>query len=191
LLDEPLSALDAKNRKYLRHQIKSIHKKTGITTIYVTHDQEEALSMSDLIIVMNKGHIEQIGTPQQVYHRPTSLFVARFMGEGSTIPFQQGNLSQKSIETLFPDQGDEEAILFFRPEHVYIEIPKSTIPSTLLPHITLDEAKLISSEFLGDRYLLQYQYYDQIISAYSKDSVEQEMVNLLVPLKYLSLFPSK
>ena len=137
LLDEPLSALDAKNRKYLRHQIKSIHKKTGITTIYVTHDQEEALSLSDLIIVMNDGHIQQIGTPQEVYHHPNSLFVAQFMGEGSTLPVSLVEDCDHLLESLIEeDENRDDFIFFFRPEHVGIDNTSSSLSTTLLPHIT-------------------------------------------------------
>ena len=81
LLDEPLSALDAKVRVKLRHEIKSLQRELGITTIMVTHDQEEALSMADRIVVINDGVIEQIGTPTQVYTAPETLFVANFIGE--------------------------------------------------------------------------------------------------------------
>ncbi len=80
LLDEPLSALDAKIRVSLRTQIRDIQRKLGITTIYVTHDQEEALSLSDQVVVMNKGRIEQVGTPPEVYNAPHTPFVATFVG---------------------------------------------------------------------------------------------------------------
>ena len=80
LLDEPLSALDAKVRVRLRHEIKQLQLKLGITTIMVTHDQEEALTMADRIVVMNEGVIEQIGTPQDIYSRPVNPFVADFIG---------------------------------------------------------------------------------------------------------------
>ena len=80
LLDEPLSALDAKIRVSLREEIRAIQKKLGITTIYVTHDQEEALSMSDRIVVMNNGFAEQVGTPFEIYNRPATRFVASFVG---------------------------------------------------------------------------------------------------------------
>ena len=80
LLDEPLSALDAKIRVALRHEIRSIQRQLGITTVYVTHDQEEALELSDRIVVMNSGHIEQVGTPFEVYNFPATAFVASFVG---------------------------------------------------------------------------------------------------------------
>jgi putative spermidine/putrescine transport system ATP-binding protein len=80
LLDEPLSALDAKIRVALRNEIRSIQRRLGITTIYVTHDQEEALSMSDRIVVMSEGRVEQIGTPFEIYNFPRTAFVASFVG---------------------------------------------------------------------------------------------------------------
>src|SRR5215813_2664798 len=80
LLDEPLSALDAKIRVSLREEIRSLQRSLGITTIYVTHDQEEALSMSDRIVVMNEGRVEQIGTPFEIYNFPRTRFVASFVG---------------------------------------------------------------------------------------------------------------
>ncbi|HEX2909432.1 MAG TPA: ABC transporter ATP-binding protein [Chloroflexia bacterium] len=80
LLDEPLSALDAKIRISLRNELRAIQRRLGITTIYVTHDQEEALSLSDRIVVMNAGRIEQIGTPFEIYNFPATPFVARFVG---------------------------------------------------------------------------------------------------------------
>ena len=86
LLDEPLSALDAKIRVSLRSEIRDIQKSLGITTIFVTHDQEEALSMSDRIVVMNGGMAEQTGTPFEVYNRPSTKFVAQFVGTLSVVP---------------------------------------------------------------------------------------------------------
>ncbi|WP_299842050.1 putative 2-aminoethylphosphonate ABC transporter ATP-binding protein [uncultured Roseovarius sp.] len=90
LLDEPLSALDAKVRVHLRHEIKELQRKLGVTTVMVTHDQEEALAMADRIVVMNHGVIEQVGSPTEVYRQPASLFVADFIGEMNQIPAQAG-----------------------------------------------------------------------------------------------------
>src|SRR5216117_4518915 len=86
LLDEPLSALDAKIRVSLRLEIRSIQRELGITTIYVTHDQEEALSLSDRIVVMSEGLVEQIGTPFEIYNFPATPFVASFVGTLSIVP---------------------------------------------------------------------------------------------------------
>src|SRR5690606_37436001 len=86
LLDEPLSALDFKLRKTMQLELKRIQRELGITFVFVTHDQEEALSMSDRVVVLNQGHIEQLGTPREVYERPASLFVAHFVGEANLLP---------------------------------------------------------------------------------------------------------
>jgi putative spermidine/putrescine transport system ATP-binding protein len=86
LLDEPLSALDAKIRVSLREEIRSIQRELGITTVFVTHDQEEALSISDRIVVMNAGNIEQMGSPHDIYNRPATRFAATFVGQLNTLP---------------------------------------------------------------------------------------------------------
>ena len=85
-MDEPLSNLDAKLRVQLRNELKKMQKEFGITTIYVTHDQEEALTMSDTIVVMNQGYIQQMGSPEQIYNEPENAFVADFIGESNIVP---------------------------------------------------------------------------------------------------------
>jgi len=85
LLDEPLSNLDAKLRQDMRREIRELQRQLGLTTMFVTHDQEEALTLSDTIVVMNKGRVEQIGTPLQVYESPNSLFVTQFIGEANIL----------------------------------------------------------------------------------------------------------
>ena len=86
LLDEPLAALDLKLRKEMQYELKRIQQEVGITFIFVTHDQEEALTMSDTIVVMNQGYIQQIGTPERIYNEPENAFVADFIGESNIIP---------------------------------------------------------------------------------------------------------
>ncbi len=98
LLDEPLSNLDAKLRLQLRAQLKDLQQQFGITTVYVTHDQEEALTMSDRIAVMNHGRIEQIGTPQEIYTRPATEFVCNFVGDSN-------KLSAEAVQALTFDGG--------------------------------------------------------------------------------------
>src|SRR6185295_17849159 len=88
LLDEPLSALDAKIRVALRREIRAIQRQLGITTVYVTHDQEEALSLSDRVVVMSEGRIEQIGAPADIYNTPATPFVASFVGTLNLIAAQ-------------------------------------------------------------------------------------------------------
>ncbi|MEI8238044.1 MAG: ABC transporter ATP-binding protein [Actinomycetota bacterium] len=86
LLDEPLGALDAKLRRVLQVELRALHREVGITFVYVTHDQEEALTMSDRLAVMNLGHIEQVGTPREVYDQPTNTYVADFLGLANLLP---------------------------------------------------------------------------------------------------------
>ena len=92
LLDEPLSALDARVRSTLRDEIKRIQRDTGVTTLFVTHDQDEALAMSDRVGVMSEGRLEQVGSPHEVYQSPASPFVARFVGSINEIPSEQGTI---------------------------------------------------------------------------------------------------
>ena len=137
LLDEPLSALDAKVRAHLREEICQLQRKLGITTVMVTHDQEEALAMADRIVVMNNGVIEQIGTPQEIYEKPASRFVADFVGTTNFISTSMINQHLMRIgEDLLtvPEQLQELAIegrtvdLAIRPESLYFcEKAKETI----------------------------------------------------------------
>ena len=85
LLDEPLGALDLKLRKQMQVELSRIQREVGITFVYVTHDQEEAMTMSDRIAVMNHGRVEQVGTPEDVYNRPANLFVADFIGSSNIL----------------------------------------------------------------------------------------------------------
>ena len=121
LLDEPLSALDAKLRKSLREEIKRIQSELGITAVYVTHDQEEAMSMAHRIAVMNAGRIEQIGTPEEIYRNPKNLFVADFIGESNIF---EGIAEHGLIRTPLGDfeaAGIEgRAYVVIRPEDILI-----------------------------------------------------------------------
>lgn len=105
LFDEPLSNLDAKLRVYMRNEIKKLQRKAGITAIYVTHDQAEAMSLSDRIIIMNKGVIEQVGTPEQVYFNPVNEFVARFIGEAN---FFSGTIVEKKAGQALVKFGNHQ-----------------------------------------------------------------------------------
>lgn len=143
LLDEPLSALDLKLRQHMRAELRSIQKKTGVTFIYITHDQGEALSMSDRIAVMNAGRIEQVGTADQVYSNPVSAFSASFVGEANQfvgrILAHHGEMAQ--VETPHgqfigrnPTELDvgQEAILFVRPENINITVAENRLLTQLV-----------------------------------------------------------
>lgn len=112
LLDEPLSALDAKIRKHLRQQIRDIQKEMNLTTIFVTHDQEEAMIMSDRIFLMNQGEIVQAGTPEEIYTQPANEFVAGFMGHYNLV-------EAREAKTLF--NLDTNSKVAIRPESIYVK----------------------------------------------------------------------
>ena len=124
LLDEPLSALDAKVRTYLRHEMKLLQRRLGVTTVMVTHDQEEALTMADRIVVMNQGVIEQIGTPIEIYREPSTLFVADFVGAMNQIEGKaSSNNSVQVGDATFTSrehnlQTDSPVIVAIRPEDI-------------------------------------------------------------------------
>jgi iron(III) transport system ATP-binding protein len=150
LLDEPLSALDAKVRVHLRHEIKELQRKLGVTTIMVTHDQEEALSMADRIVVMNHGTVEQVGTPAEIYRHPATLFVADFIGETNKVAttYQGGHVRFGSVSLATDVQGMAEGAavtLAVRPEDVvpHLSTEAGEGAANLLP------ARLVDMEFLG------------------------------------------
>ncbi len=126
LLDEPLGALDLKLRKEMQIELKDMQKRVGITFIYVTHDQEEALTMSDTIVVMDKGRIQQIGTPVDIYNEPKNAFVAKFIGESNIVDgIMHDDLVVEFSDIVFDcvDKGFdkmEEVDVVIRPEDVEI-----------------------------------------------------------------------
>jgi len=126
LLDEPLSNLDARLRTDMRQEIKRIQKNLGITTIYVTHDQEEAMSIADRIVVMNEGVVEQIGTPREIYENPETRFVADFIGRINFIPVEHDNKNFKLLGKEYPLPGElvgignARLICAIRPERVQV-----------------------------------------------------------------------
>ena len=126
LLDEPLGALDLKKRKEMQHELKAIQENVGITFVYVTHDQEEALTMSDKVVVLNEGEIQQIGTPMDIYNEPENRFVADFIGESNIIE----GVMLKDYLVKFDDRefecvdhgfdDNEEVDIVIRPEDIMI-----------------------------------------------------------------------
>ncbi len=128
LFDEPLSNLDAKLRESVRFEIKQLSKQYNLTSIYVTHDQAEALTMSDKIIVLNKGAIEQIGSPQDIYHHPKNRFVADFIGIANITEANVKNIGDNlyAVSSIFGDftvfsekkPESERIYICFRPEDI-------------------------------------------------------------------------
>jgi len=148
LLDEPLSALDAKVRIHLRHEIKELQRRLGVTTIMVTHDQEEALAMADRIVVMNHGVIEQVGTPTEIYRHPDSLFVAGFIGEANRFDavWSAGRVRTKetylSTTTRRQFRDGSVVAVAIRPEDV---VPHPGRPES----VNALAAEITDMEFLG------------------------------------------
>ena len=153
LLDEPLSALDARVRSALRLEIRALHKNLGITTILVTHDQEEALSMADRIVVMDQGRIEQVGTPIEIYSNPASPFVADFIG---VMNFFAGEITSPGIVRIGENNlkcntenipENSNVSITVRPEDILCHSEFIGSPNIL-------EVKVKSLEFLGSFYRL-------------------------------------
>jgi spermidine/putrescine ABC transporter ATP-binding subunit len=153
LLDEPLGALDLKLRKRLQIELSQIHREVGTTFVYVTHDQEEAMTMADRVAVLNLGKIEQIGVPEDIYKRPRSRFVADFIGESNffgatvdheakgTVVLSDGTRVGHARQEL--NHGRTSVTLMVRPESIHIFRPESAPPGSLA-------ARTIKTSFLGD-----------------------------------------
>ncbi len=124
LMDEPLSALDKKLREHMQIELKHLHRKLGVTTVYVTHDQREALTMSDRIAVINDGQLVQLGTPEEIYNRPANAFVADFIGESTMLPLDRdgdGALSfmGHKVGTAQSGDGSGNWTMVVRPERLF------------------------------------------------------------------------
>lgn len=155
LMDEPLSALDKKLREEMQIEIKELQRQLGLTIIFVTHDQEEALTMSDRIAVMSQGKIEQIAAPDALYHSPKTQFVAGFVGESSRLHGTVKTISGENAIIDLNDGGQVEALIpagsnlslktavevFVRPEHIMTQFAAAQTNSTM--------AKVISRSFTG------------------------------------------
>lgn len=172
LLDEPLSNLDAKLRLEMRSEIRRIVKQTGITALYVTHDQKEALSMADAIAVMNSGKLEQIGTPEQLYRRPASRFVAGFLGESNFLAgtVESVSASQLTLQTPAgpiiapataappppspPPSAGQRMCIAFRPEAAILQ---AAAAEPRIPNTTRIPARHLATTYLGEmaEHLLQ------------------------------------
>ena len=148
LLDEPLAALDLKLRKDMQVELKNIQKSLGITFVFVTHDQEEALAMSDTVVVMNEGIIQQIGTPQDIYNEPENAFVADFIGESNILDGVMkkdflAEINGREFECLDSGFAENERVdIVIRPEDVDI----------VAPHKGMLSGEVTSVTFLGVHY---------------------------------------
>ena len=134
LLDEPFGALDAKVRQGLRAWLRRLHDEIHVTSILVTHDQEEALEVADRVVVMNHGRIEQIGTPEEVFHKPATQFVMEFLGQVNVFRGRvhggMAMLGEVPLEGhFFPGQDDKSALVYMRPHELDIKLYRNGAPS--------------------------------------------------------------
>ena len=206
LLDEPLSALDAKVRSHLRHEMKSLQRRLGVTTIMVTHDQEEALTMADRIVVMNQGVIEQVGSPTQIYREPDTLFVADFVGAMNQVPGRvTKNGSVRVGELSFTPQSHSqsegaEVVVAIRPEDIIptnsnLEKQQKSSTSNSLTMEIVDMEFLgsfwrvsLTNSALGTQSLLA----DLSINAIRRLTIEVgATIHVELPADRLWVFPSK
>ena len=147
LLDESLSNLDAKLRDAMRHEIRSIQRSLGITTLFVTHDQVEALTMCDRIAVMHRGRIAQIGSAEDIYDRPATRFVAEFVGRANVLPLARDGQGRATVwGQAVPVEAADNADLFVRPQRMRI-VPLSEPASGDTARLT---GRVLRSVFVGD-----------------------------------------
>ena len=154
LLDEPMSALDARVREHLCTELRQLQRSLGITTLMVTHNQDEAMLMADRIAVMNNGKVEQYATPQEIYNRPATPFVAEFVGQGNWLPFQRSSDSHAQVGGMpvrLADNSGKAASgrLFCRPEAVSV--------NPLVHEENLFPAKVREITFLGNRCRMSFE----------------------------------
>lgn len=200
LMDEPLSNLDAKLRGNMRAEIIRIHKNLNATTIYVTHDQTEAMTMADRIVVMKSGIVQQIGSPKEIYNRPNNLFVAGFIG-APTMNFVKGTISNHHFHTatnslLISEQWNEiiqakgfenkEIILGIRPENI------SNDPTLLSQYFhSKISASINVAELLGAEYILHTDIDEQALKAVvhsHQDVVMGQVIELAFDMKHVHFF---
>jgi iron(III) transport system ATP-binding protein len=170
LLDEPLSNLDAKLREEMRYEIKDLQKRLNMTIIYVTHDQSEAMAMSDTIVIMKDGVVQQVGTPKQIYFQPANHFVAGFIGQASFLPGRVVKLEDNRMVVAVPELGtveccgalpeDTEVIVAVRPEDICLSDALGA--ATAIHNVT----------FLGDKIDYRLKIGGQLIRSTQPLSVE-------------------
>jgi sulfate/thiosulfate transport system ATP-binding protein len=157
LLDEPFGALDAKVRKDLRAWLRRLHDEVHVTTVFVTHDQEEAMEVSDKIVVMNKGCVEQVGTPAEIYDHPASAFVMSFIGPVNVLPSSSHIFQHSGFDSANPE-------MFLRPQDIIVDISPNgtTVPARVsrLIHLgwevqaelTLEDGQVMTAHLSRDRF---------------------------------------
>jgi iron(III) transport system ATP-binding protein len=188
LLDEPFSNLDAKLRERARAWVKELQHRLGLTTVFVTHDQDEALSMSDRVAVMSAGEVQQIGTPEDVYRRPTNRFVAEFVGRvnlvsGQVAAWERGRVAVELdggrklwIDAEQAPPPSSRLTFAVRPEALRVDSVESAVNGSN----TLD-ASVHSVAFLGDHYQYELTAGDLALTAQTSRPVFAERVKVHIP----------
>jgi len=172
LLDEPMSALDARLRKRLRTQVKAIQSELGITTVYVTHDQEEALAVSDRVAVMNDGRVEQVGAPEAVYREPETRFVAQFLGENNVFAGEVRDGGVVVDGTHFAVAGldapdGSETVFCVRPENLVEGGGRNAV-----------EATVETVEFLGEAFRVHLDWRDRDVTLRAPERPQAERLRV-------------
>jgi iron(III) transport system ATP-binding protein len=190
LLDEPLSNLDAKLREEMRFEIRDLQRRLGITAIYVTHDQQEALALSDRVAIMKSGHLEQVGTPEEIYEYPRSKFVADFIGLSDFIPVRvesfDANIARIAVAGVVLTvpavdglQRGRNVLLFIRPNDVVLETGESG--ENVL------EGVVHQATYLGDRMDYRIQIADgidaRVQAASGRRYAQGDRVHLHLPVE--------
>jgi len=198
LLDEPLSNLDAKLREQSRVWLKRLQADLGITTVYVTHDQEEALAMSDRIAVMSNGHMLQVASPNEIYERPATAEVAAFIGrsnflDGTVVSASAGTATVRLEErgeiinvAVSGDAATGEAVtVAFRPEKIHL----SQTGGSATPGSIVLDVDVIGTSYVGSRYEYDLKYGDRIIIAESTTGTVEGAAKLVIPADAARLYP--
>jgi ABC-type Fe3+/spermidine/putrescine transport system ATPase subunit len=187
LLDEPLSNLDAKVRQRLRVEIRRLQKRINITTVYVTHDQEEALSMSDVVIVMKDGRVQQVGAPEEIYHHPANVFIADFMGVSNllrgTVATDGKSVTVAGAQIAYDGTERGAVTVVFKADDARI----ATTIATSADKITF-EGKVEESSFLGTVYRYYVNVSGETVLVDAPDKVSESQVKVVVPRANIQVY---
>ncbi|MFB3817082.1 MAG: ABC transporter ATP-binding protein [Candidatus Methylomirabilales bacterium] len=186
LMDEPLSNLDAKVRQRLRAEVRRLQKQVGITAIYVTHDQEEALALADTVVLMDQGRIVQTGTPQEIYFRPASAFAAEFLGVSNQLEgrVDDGRLVVAGQAVPYAGRAPGPATLIVRASDIRLAAPETPVPPE---HVGLT-GLLEESLFLGAHYRHYVRLGGTLVMADSPEPRAPGPVRMLIPADKLQVY---
>lgn len=187
LLDEPLSNLDAKVRQRLRVEIRRLQKRIGITTVYVTHDQEEALSMSDVVVVMKDGQVQQVGKPEEIYHQPGNVFVADFLGVSNllrgTVTAGGKSVLVAGAHVAYDGAPESNVTVVFKADEAQI-----TADAVQRDDVVAFEGQLDEAFFIGTVYRYYVNVNGEMILVDSPNKVEGPKVRVLVPKEKVQVY---